>query len=49
MKLTCLICEAEVTVEGDSLNKKVECLSCGFSNANKKQKAEPEIYVIRKR
>lgn len=51
MKFKCIICEGEVIILSDlNSTKIVECLDCGFSNQEKKkQKVEPEIYVIKRR
>lgn len=48
--LKCIICDGEVDIlnEDTCSNKKVKCRKCGFTNANIKEKKEPEIFIIRK-
>jgi hypothetical protein len=47
--LKCKICMGEVdfTTEDRSINRKVKCRKCGFTNDNENK--GPEILVIRKR
>jgi hypothetical protein len=47
--LKCKVCMGEVDIVGNdrSINKKVKCRKCGFSNENEHR--GPEVVVIRKR
>jgi len=47
--LKCALCYGEVDVVGGerSINKKIKCQKCGFSN--QEEKPHPEVMVIRKR
>lgn len=47
--LMCKICYGEVDIVGGehSVQKKIKCTKCGFSNLE--QKKEPEIMFIRKK
>ena len=50
--LKCIICQGEIDIvlDGDrSINKKVRCKKCGFSNSNVKETKEPEIVIIKRR
>lgn len=52
--LRCLVCEGELEITSldDGINKKVRCLSCGFTNDKKvgvEKKSFPEVIVLRKR
>lgn len=48
--LKCKFCKGEVDVINNdhSVNKKVKCTRCGFTNVTE-TRAEPEVFVIRKR
>lgn len=48
--LKCIVCMGEVDMVGDehSINRKVKCKKCGFTNEVVENKG-PEIVVIRKR
>lgn len=48
--LSCIICDGEIDIINNdlSINKKVKCKSCGFSNFESQVKT-PEVLVIRKR
>lgn len=48
--LKCKLCRGEVDIIGNekSVNKKIKCRKCGFSNEND-QKSFPEVIVIRKK
>ena len=47
--LKCIICkgEADIIESDKSINKKIKCKKCGFTNHIETK--EPEIIVIRKR
>lgn len=47
--LKCKLCKNEVDIIGGerSVNKKIKCKKCGFSNIEEKK--EPEVMIIRKR
>ncbi len=47
--LRCLICKSEVDIISNlrSINKKIKCRSCGFTNSNVEK--FPEIIVLKKR
>jgi DNA-directed RNA polymerase subunit RPC12/RpoP len=49
--LSCLLCRGEMDIIGSehSINKKVRCQDCGYSNIDAPAKKEPEILVMRKR
>lgn len=50
--LKCIFCDGELDIlfNDRSINKKVKCHKCGFSNANESsEKKEPEVLIIRKR
>jgi DNA-directed RNA polymerase subunit RPC12/RpoP len=49
--LKCVICGGEVDIINDdrSINKKIKCRKCGFTNFSAKENKEPEIFVIKKR
>jgi DNA-directed RNA polymerase subunit RPC12/RpoP len=51
--LRCIICEGEIILVDSadhSINRKVRCKKCGFTNCGEHlQKKEPEIIIIRKR
>lgn len=49
--LKCKICNGEVDVIGNenSINKKIKCQKCGFTNNNESVQKGPEVFVIRKR
>lgn len=49
--LKCKLCRGEIDiVSGErSINKKVKCRQCGFSNENDFSAKNPEIVIIRKR
>lgn len=48
--LRCKLCRGEMDIIGNerTINKKVKCTKCGFTNENEKQKT-PEIIIMRKR
>lgn len=48
--LKCKLCSGEVDIIGGefSINKKIKCSKCGFTNEVLKIKL-PEVYVLRKR
>lgn len=48
--LKCKLCSGEVDIVGGdfSINKKIKCSKCGFTNETLKIKL-PEVYVLRKR
>lgn len=48
--LRCKICRGEMELINNdrSINRKVKCFKCGFTNANDISK-EPEILIIRKK
>jgi hypothetical protein len=47
--LKCKLCSGEVDIIGNerSINKKIKCRKCGFSNEIESK--FPEVFVIRKR
>lgn len=47
--LKCIICNGEVDIiqTDRSINKKIRCCKCGFTNSQESK--EPEILIIRKR
>lgn len=52
--LRCIICEGEIVIidpNDRSINRKIKCKKCGFTNVNEqpRQKKEPEIIIIKKR
>lgn len=50
--LKCAICDGEVDIiySDKSINKKIKCRKCGFTNSTDiKERKEPEIIIIRKR
>jgi hypothetical protein len=49
--LKCKICMGEVDLVGNdrSVNRKVKCRKCGFTNEAVESNKGPEIVVIRKR
>lgn len=50
--LRCMFCRGEVDIVGGerSVNKKVKCRQCGYSNEQQEQPRKmPEVVVIRKR
>lgn len=49
--LRCKYCRGEVDIIGNerTVNKKIKCLNCGFTNTDAVDKKEPEVLVIRKR
>jgi len=56
MKLfRCIICGGEVEIIDaveSSINKKVKCLKCGFTNVNEhqqKKSKDPEIIIIKRK
>ena len=48
--LKCKLCAGEVEIVGNdrSVNKKIKCLKCGFTNLDTMSKG-PEIIVMRRR
>jgi len=52
--LKCIFCNGELDIIGNfnKYNKKVKCLSCGFTNNNANivntDKKSPEIFIIKK-
>ena len=50
--LKCIFCEGELEIIGNfhKFNKKIKCLSCGFTNHNHSsaEKKVPEIFIIKK-
>jgi hypothetical protein len=48
--LKCKLCRGEVDIVGgeSSINKKIKCTKCGFTNENDKQKVT-EVIIMRKR
>ena len=53
MKLfRCIICGGEIEIidaTDGSINKKVKCLKCGFTNFNDHKSKEPEIIIIKRK
>lgn len=49
--LKCKLCRGEMDIIGNerSINKKVKCTKCGFTNADDPDKKEPEVFILRKR
>jgi uncharacterized Zn finger protein len=49
--LRCKLCRGELDIVGGerSINKKVRCRQCGYTNANEPDKKGPEVVIIRKR
>jgi len=53
--LKCIICDNEIILVDPtdrSINRKIKCKKCGFTNYlahSDQQKKEPEIIIIRKR
>jgi len=49
--LKCIVCGGEVDIleYNGSVNKKIVCRCCGFTNSQVSKKKEPEIVVIRRR
>ena len=49
--LKCKFCRGEVDIIGSerSVNKKIKCQQCGFTNANETEQKSPEIIIVRKR
>ena len=50
--LRCMFCRGEMDIVGGerSVNKKVKCRQCGYSNEQQEQPRKmPEVVVIRKR
>ena len=47
--LKCIICGGEVDIVESvhSINKKIKCKKCGFTNTNKRK--EPEVLIIRRK
>lgn len=47
--LKCKFCRGEVDIIGEdrSVNKKIKCTKCSFTNVEEKK--EPEVFVIRRR
>ncbi|CAB4196984.1 hypothetical protein UFOVP1290_504 [uncultured Caudovirales phage] len=48
--LKCKLCSGEVDIIGTehSVNKKIKCTKCGYSNTES-NKVEPEILIIRRK
>lgn len=48
--LKCKLCSGEVDIVGTehSVNKKIKCTKCGYSNIDS-NKIEPEIVIIRRK
>lgn len=48
--LKCKFCRGEVDIIGNdrSINKKIKCRKCEYTNATEENKG-PEVFVIRKR
>lgn len=48
--LKCKLCHGEIDIIANerSINKKIKCRKCGFTNGEPEQKF-PEVFVIRKR
>jgi hypothetical protein len=48
--LQCIVCDGEIDIINSdrSVNKKVKCKSCGFTNIESQPKT-PEVLVIRRR
>jgi len=46
-----MFCRGEMDIVGAerSVNKKVKCRNCGYSNENEQPRKMPEVVVIRKR
>jgi hypothetical protein len=46
--LRCKVCRGEVDIIGNdrSVNKKIKCLKCGFTNSTEPR--GPEVFIIRK-
>lgn len=49
--LKCKMCNGEVDIVGGefSVNKKIKCRKCKFSNVNDFNNISPEIVIIKKR
>lgn len=49
--LKCKLCNGEMDIVGNerSINKKVKCRQCGYSNENETDRKGPEVVIIRKR
>lgn len=49
--LKCKLCDGECEFVGNdhTVNRKIRCLQCGFSNLNEPEKKGPEVVIIRKR
>lgn len=49
--LKCKLCSGEVEIVGNerSVNKKIKCLKCGYTNANDQKRKEPEVVFIKRR
>lgn len=49
--LKCKLCMGEVDfISGEhSVNRKVKCRKCGYTNENENENKGPEVFVVRKR
>lgn len=49
--LRCKLCRGECEIIGNerTVNKKVCCLNCGYTNAEEPARKEPEVMIIRPR
>ncbi len=49
--LRCKYCRGEIDIVGNehSINKKVKCQQCNFTNADVVDHKEPEVVIIKKR
>jgi len=49
--LRCIICNGEVDIldSNETINKKIKCRKCGFTNGQIYKQKEPEIVVIRRK
>lgn len=49
--LKCKLCKGEMDIVGGerSINKKVKCRNCGYSNEHENERKGPEVVIIRKR
>jgi hypothetical protein len=41
--------ELDILNSDSSINKKVKCKNCGFTNLHSSEKKEPEVVIIRRR
>lgn len=49
--LKCLLCRGECEIVGGehSVNRKIKCSKCGYTNIKDPQQVMPEVIVVRKK